>query len=66
MCDYWFYAYAINSIGVARGPRRPTPTPTPNRNATNDNNVAKKAFFLQFKFLLASSRTTVINNNIDN
>ena len=38
----------------------------PNRNATNDKNVAKKPCLLQFRFLLASSCTTVTNNCIDN
>ena len=36
-----------------------------NWNATNDKNVTKNILFLQFQFFLASSRTTVVNNNID-
>ena len=51
---------SIEVIGVARGggggeqgARNP-----PNRNATYDKNV-KKVLFLDFQFLLASSRTTV-------
>ena len=39
--------------------------PSSNRNATNDKNVTKKSCFFPFQFLLASSRTTAINNNID-
>ena len=35
----------------------------PQLNAANDKNVTKRLLFLQF--LLASSRTTVINNQID-
>ena len=41
------------------GPGGPGPF---NPNATNDTNLTKKVLFLHFQFLLASLRTTVINN----
>ena len=41
------------------GPGGPGPF---NRNATNEKKLTKKVLFLHFQFLLASLRTTVINN----
>ena len=43
----------FQTVGVARGPA------PPNWNATNDKNVTKRLLFLQFQFLLASSRSIV-------
>ena len=49
--------FLYRSIGVARG--APGVRPPPNEIATSDKNVTKSLLFFQFKFLLASSRTTV-------
>ena len=54
------------TIRVARGGGGGAGSPPlPTWNATNDKMSHKRLLFFQFQFLLASSRTTVINNNID-
>ena len=52
----------VTIIGLARGGGPASPS---NRNATKDKTVTKKILFLHFQFLLASLRTTLITNNID-